>query len=389
MQKDFEFRSFLVFLLFVSVLFIAIMVPFFGAIFWAIAIAIIFTPMQKYLLKHLKRPNLAALITLMTVSLLVIIPFLLIASAFLQEGFNLYQRLQGGEINFATYFEKLQSAFPSLQQNLERIGIDIDNVKAKIGEITIVASKFLAQQAIIVSQGTMSLLLQLGIFLYVAFFLLRDSKKLIFHLHKAIPLGDAREKLFFNKFSEVTRATIKGSLLVAIVQGFLGGFIFWILGLNAALLWGVIMILLSLVPMIGAGLVWLPVVIYFFAVGNFVSASILLAFGIFVIGLVDNILRPILVGRDTKLPDYIVLLSTLGGFSLFGMNGFVIGPLIAALFMTGWNIFADEFYVNEESLENKPNNISDSISDNISANMPKHEHESKPEDEEVYIENNK
>lgn len=367
MQKDFEFRSFIVFLIFVTGLFIAILVPFFGAIFWAIAIAIIFAPVQKHLEKYFKSSNLATLITLLIAALLVIIPFLLIASAFLQEGFNLYQRVQNNEINFAVYFERLQKAFPSIQQALESVGIDTESIKEKIGEATIIASKFLAQKAIVVSQGTLSLFLQLGILLYVAFFLLRDSGKLILHLHRAIPLGDEREKLFFDKFSEVTRATIKGSLLVAIVQGFLGGFIFWALGLNAALLWGVIMILLSLVPMIGAGLVWTPVAIYFFAVGDWVSGSILMAFGIFVIGLVDNILRPILVGRDTKLPDYLVLLSTLGGFSLFGMNGFVIGPLIAALFMTGWEIFVSEFYTYDEIESNETDDIPSNISVNSSS----------------------
>lgn len=356
MLKNFEFRSFFVFLLFVSGLFIAIMMPFFGAIFWAITITIVFIPMQKYLEKYLKRPNLAALITLSAASFFVIVPFLLIASTFLQEGINLYQRLQSGEMNFAAYFEQLQTAFPSLQHSLERIGIEPESIKTKLGQSAIFASKFLAQQAIIVSQGTMSLLLQLGILLYVTFFLLRDSGKLIFYLHRALPLGDDREQLLFDKFSEVTRATIKGSLLVAIVQGSLGGFIFWALGLNAPFLWGVIMILLSLVPMIGAGLVWLPVAIYFFAVGDWASGTILMAFGICVIGLVDNILRPILVGRDTKLPDYIVLLSTLGGFSLFGMNGFVIGPLIAALFLTSWEVFVCEFNEDKGDSIYDPNN---------------------------------
>jgi predicted PurR-regulated permease PerM len=166
----------------------------------------------------------------------------------------------------------------------------------------------------------------------------------------ALPLGDKREALFFDKFSEVTRATIKGSLLVAMVQGLLGGFIFWALGIGAPLLWGVIMTLLSLVPMIGAGLVWLPVALYLFAIGDFTSAIILVGFGVAVIGLVDNILRPILVGRDTKLPDYLVLLSTLGGFTVFGMNGFVIGPLIAALFVTCWNIFIKEFNFEKDRL---------------------------------------
>ncbi len=152
-----------------------------------------------------------------------------------------------------------------------------------------------------------------------------------------------RESLLFKKFAEVTRATVKGNLVVAAVQGTLGGLIFLALGIPGALLWGVVMTLLSLIPVVGAGLIWAPVALYLFAVGEWVQGLILAAFGAVVIGLVDNILRPILVGRDTKLPDYMVLLSTLGGFVLFGMNGFVVGPLIAALFVTFWQIFVREF----------------------------------------------
>jgi len=156
----------------------------------------------------------------------------------------------------------------------------------------------------------------------------------------------------FAKFAEVTRATVKGNLVVAAVQGTLGGLIFWVLGIPGAFLWGVVMTLLSLIPVVGAALIWLPVAVYLFATGNWVHGTILFAFGAGVIGLVDNVLRPVLVGRDTKLPDYMVLLSTLGGFVLFGMNGFVIGPLIAALFVTFWDIFVREFHLPPESPKN-------------------------------------
>jgi predicted PurR-regulated permease PerM len=136
--------------------------------------------------------------------------------------------------------------------------------------------------------------------------------------------------------------------VVAAIQGALGGLIFWLLGISGAVLWGVVMAVLSLIPMVGAGLVWAPVAIYLFAVGDWVQGTVLAVFGAGVIGLVDNLLRPMLVGRDTKLPDYIVLLSTLGGFVLFGINGFVIGPLIAALFVAVWEIFTREFYAPDD-----------------------------------------
>jgi predicted PurR-regulated permease PerM len=132
-------------------------------------------------------------------------------------------------------------------------------------------------------------------------------------------------------------------MVVAATQGTLGGLIFWALGLPAPLLWGVVMTMLSLLPAIGAALIWFPAAIYLYATGDMIRATILLVFGIVVISVVDNVLRPILVGRDTKLPDYMVLFSTIGGLMMFGISGFAIGPLLAALFMAFWGIFMREF----------------------------------------------
>jgi len=128
--------------------------------------------------------------------------------------------------------------------------------------------------------------------------------------------------------------------VVAIVQGSLGGLIFWILGIHAALLWGVVMTFLSLVPAVGAGLVWAPAAVYLLATGDIWQGVVLIAFGVLAIGLVDNILRPILVGKSTRMPDYLVLISTLGGIAAIGISGFVTGPLIAAMFLAVWDVVA-------------------------------------------------
>ena len=155
-----------------------------------------------------------------------------------------------------------------------------------------------------------------------------------------IPLRTEQKAALFSRFADVVRATVKGGILVAIAQGALGGLAFWFLGIHAPLLWAVLMAFLSLLPAIGAGLVWLPVAIYFLASGAVWQGVSLITYGVLVIGLVDNILRPSLVGKDTKLPDYVVLISTLGGIEVFGLHGFVIGPLIAAIFMVTWEIFS-------------------------------------------------
>jgi predicted PurR-regulated permease PerM len=138
----------------------------------------------------------------------------------------------------------------------------------------------------------------------------------------------------------VIRATIKGNVAVAAAQGIIGGLTFSLMGLQGSLLWGALMAFLSLLPAVGAALIWGPVAIYFLAVGAIGKSLGLIFVGVFVIGLVDNILRPLLVGKDTQMPDYVVLMSTIGGIALFGINGFVIGPVIAALFMAAWDLFA-------------------------------------------------
>jgi len=127
-------------------------------------------------------------------------------------------------------------------------------------------------------------------------------------------------------------------VVVAIVQGLIGGIVFWALGITGALLWGVLMGCFSLIPAVGTGLVWVPVALYLLATGAVAKAIILIFCGLFIIGMIDNLLRPILVGRDTRIPDYVVLITTLGGIDMFGFNGIVIGPVIAALFIATWNI---------------------------------------------------
>ena len=170
--------------------------------------------------------------------------------------------------------------------------------------------------------------------------MLRDGTQLAARIRDAIPLNRDHKTQLLSKFTTVIKATVKGNLAVAAAQGALGGLIFWILDIDAPVLWGVLMAFLSLLPAVGAGLIWGPVAIYFLATGSWGQGLILTAYGVLVIGLVDNILRPLLVGKDTKMPDYVVLISTLGGMSLFGLTGFVVGPAIAALFMAIWEICA-------------------------------------------------
>ncbi len=343
-QAKLEQRSFLMLLLLVTLLFLVLLKPFWGAIFWACIIGLLFYPLNRRFLRSWgQRPSLSALATLVVCVVICIVPALFVLGSFFQEGAGLYQRLQSGDLDLGNRIERIREAFPAAQLLLERLNLDLNNVKEQLSGAALTASGYIAQNAVQFGQGILQYFVSLGLMLYMAFFMLRDGDRLVALLVRALPIGDEREHLLFVKFAEVARATIKGNLVVAVVQGTLGGIIFWALDIPGAFLWGVVMTLLSLVPVVGAGLVLGPVAIYLFAIGEWGQGLILVGFGAGVIGLADNILRPILVGRDTKLPDYIVLLSTLGGFVLFGMNGFVVGPLIAALFVAFWGIFMRDF----------------------------------------------
>ncbi|MDO3383361.1 AI-2E family transporter [Gilvimarinus algae] len=350
-QKNLETKSFLALLVLVSAAFLWVLKPFFGPIFWACALAIIFYPAQSRLLGSLKhRPNSRALVTLMMCLVIVIIPVIFLVSSVVAQAADLYQKIEAGELDPARYIEQFQNSFPVVKDTLERFGVNFPDLKEQAVNLAMNSGKFLAQYTFDIGSNAFKFVLDFCLMLYLTFFFLRDGHNLKELMVRALPMGDTRERLLFAKFAEVTRATVKGNLVVAMVQGALGGIIFWILGIPAALLWGVVMAFASLLPAVGAAIIWGPVAIYLLATGSYVQGIVLVAFGGGVIGLVDNLLRPILVGRDTKLPDYLVLLSTLGGMALFGINGFVIGPLIAALFIAFWGIFMREINVEEEDL---------------------------------------
>lgn len=336
-------KTFLLLLIAVSAGFGLILWPFIGAVFWALALAILFHPLNKKLLQKLpQRRNLASFITLLLCLLIVILPLVLIGTSVVNETVLIYSHMSSGQLDFGKYFQQINQAMPAwLLHFLERIGLaSSQEIQAKLSGVAADAGKLIAGKAVELGQNTLGFAVGFGVMLYLLFFLLRDGTALSALIRDAVPMEKAHKQRLAEKFATVIRATVKGNLVVAFAQGALGGLIFWILDIQGPVLWGVLMAFLSLLPAVGASLIWGPVSIYFLATGNVTQGLVLAAYGVVVIGLVDNILRPILVGKDTKLPDYIVLISTLGGMSIFGLTGFVIGPVIAALFIACWDIFS-------------------------------------------------
>ncbi len=327
----------------VSLAFGWILLPFYGAVFWGAVLAIIFAPLHRRMLLVMnQRRNLAAFTTLLLCLIIVILPFILLTASLLQEGLAIYERIRSGELNFGAYFQQIMNALPPWVVNLlDNLGLsDISEIRDTLSNSALQGSQLIASEALNFGQNTFGFIISFSIMLYLLFFLLRDGTILSAKISKAIPLSLEHKRHLLSKFATVVRATVKGNIAVAAIQGALGGAIFSFLGIQGALLWGVVMAILSLLPAVGAALIWAPVAVYFLLTGSVWQGITLICFGVFVIGLVDNLLRPILVGRDTKIPDYVVLISTLGGLMLFGLNGFVIGPVIAALFIAAWDIFS-------------------------------------------------
>ena len=341
--RSFENKFFVLLLLVVSLGFLWVLSPFYGAVFWGAVFAIVFAPLHARLLRAMPtRRTLTAALALLFILLLVIFPLALLSALLVQEAGLVIQRLQTGELSFSLYFQQIYDALPSWVSGLlTRFGLtDMGLVQERITLSLTQGSQFFAAQALSIGQNTFDFLMSFFIMLYLLFFFLRDGSALGRRMMDTLPLeGDIKRDLS-GKFITVIRATVKGNIVVAMVQGALGGLIFWILDIHAPVLWGTLMAFLSLLPAIGAAIVWLPVAIYFLATGAVLNGLLLAAFGVLVIGLVDNVLRPLLVGKDTKLPDYVVLMSTIGGMALFGLNGFVIGPVIAAMFIAAWDLFS-------------------------------------------------
>jgi predicted PurR-regulated permease PerM len=232
---------------------------------------------------------------------------------------------------------------------LENAGMnDLPAVQEKLRQSAAGGSQPITRQIWTVSQNTLDFSVNFLVMLYLLFFLLLDGDKLMRRIQRAVPLDPKVQQRLYRNFTSVVRSTVKGNVVVAAIQGALGGIALMVLGIPGALLWGVIMALLSLLPAVGAALVWGPISIYLLASGKVAQGLGLIAWGTVVIGLVDNLLRPMLVGKETRMPDYVVLISTIGGMSLFGISGFVIGPVIAALFIAAWDLSAAEAEKNGE-----------------------------------------
>ncbi|MFW6049760.1 MAG: AI-2E family transporter [Myxococcota bacterium] len=335
--------TFFLLLALVTVGFIWVVSDFLRPLFWAAVIAVLFAPVQRRWRRAVgDRPSLAALLSVLTVVLVFILPVGFVGYSVGREAVDLYRDLSAADGQGADIVEWLRDRAPGVPAFAQELGVDLREVEQQASEAAVAATRAIASWALRAGQDVARFVALFFVMLYVLFFFFRDGRTIVDRSIQAFPLGERRQRDLLRRFVEVARGTVKGTLLIGLIQGTLGGLAFWALGLKAPVLWGAIMVVLSILPAVGAGLVWMPAAVVLLVQGRWLAGIFLVVFGVLVIGLIDNFLRPILVGRDTKMPDYLILLSTLGGLTLFGIAGFVLGPLIASLFLILWEMFEHE-----------------------------------------------
>ncbi len=322
--------------------------PFLMAIFLATILATLCYPGYKLVLGLVKqRANLAAMLSCLVITAMIIVPCVLLILSLAGQARQVYERFKlASETGELQKLMDVQNQ-PYLGPVLEYVGeyVEIDS-REVIGRLTDVAQKvsgfFINQTAAVVS-GVVHVVASFFIMIICMFFLFRDGSAMVALLQSWTPLSESYERLITETFQSVASATVLGSLLTAVAQGIAGGLVFWILGLPNALLWGSMMALFSLVPVVGTGIVWVPWAIFLVATGSYVRAIILTAAAVLFVGMIDNVLRPLLIEGKAKMHTMLVFFSIMGGIGYFGIIGMLIGPIIVALGLTFLELYKIEY----------------------------------------------
>ncbi len=340
--KNYNVYFFFLVLVVISAVTFLIFQPFLTAIMLAAVLAIIFRgPFNFFLRRFRNRVGLSALFTSILAVLVFIIPIFLALGLVTNEILNIYHNnFESGKISVLTNDIISNVNDSSLAQSL-----GITELITKESLTTYLQN--IGQSSISVLQGAYQGVVNFILISFVVFFtlyyLLINGQKVTEKIMKLSPLKNEHEQLLVDKFISISRATIKGTLVVAFVQGFIGGLTFAIAGIPSSILWGVIMMIFSVVPIIGASIIWFPASIILLLTGSIWEGFFVLIVGLFIISLIDNFLRPELVGKDTQMHPLMVFFATLGGVGVFGFLGFILGPVVVALFLSLWDIYAVEF----------------------------------------------
>ncbi len=332
-------------MLIVTVLFFYIIKPFIYALFWAVILAGTFRPLYKKVEKKLHRPTVSATIVLILICLIFILPFGFIASLLLTESMDIYEGLSNDNSQINVYVQQLTQLIKH-NPYTDRFHLDDAALIAKITELSKNVAGYIFENLTSFTKNTIQFMVQLGVMLYALFYFIRDGEKFLNSILRLLPLGQGRDRILLAHFQKTANSTLKVTLIIGGIQGTLGGLLFLFTGIQGAILWGVVMIITAVVPVVGCALVWAPAGVFMMITGHLWTGIFILAFGSLVISMVDHFLRPILLGKDVSMHPLLIFLSIMGGIIVFGFTGFIIGPIIMSLAMAVWHMY-EEYYIKE------------------------------------------
>jgi len=329
----------------VTLLFLYLLKPFFFPIFWAAVIAGIFHPLYRRINRRMNSPTLSTVIIFLVIAVLILLPAGIVGKLVFNESLQLYETLSPGAKNINRSFDIIIVAIAD-NPLAKLFHVNKAFLSAKTAEVARSVTNYIFVNLTALTQNTFALLVQFAIMLYTLFFFIRDGDNFLRMAMRIFPLGMGRERLLYDRFRVTARSTLKVTLIIGGIQGILGGIVFFITNIEGALIWGLLMILMAIVPVVGCSIIWVPAGLLMLLTGHIWEGVLILVFGLAVISTIDNVLRPILIGKDVEMHPLLIFLSTLGGIILFGFSGFVIGPIITSMLLAIWEMY-DEFYQKE------------------------------------------
>lgn len=337
--KKLQSYTFFIALAVASILFIWLVFPYLYPLFWAAVIATLFYPLQRWIHQRIGHTNITTSITLMIIIIVVVIPAGALIWLVLQQAIDLYQTY--GQTYDLPWFQTTIQHYinwPPLQSWLEAL-----NVEARLASATSSVSRVAYDVVTNTGQNAVRWIIELFIMLYALFYFLRDGDHFLKRLMHLLPLGDDNEQHLYDRFVSTVRATLKGTVVIGILQGSIGGIAFAIAGVPAAAFWGIVMVVLSIIPGVGASLVMLPGAVLLFLFG-YTWQAIVVTCAMLIAGTIDNVIRGPLVGKDTQMHPLLIFLATIGGLVAFGASGFVMGPVITALALSLWDMYEHKYH---------------------------------------------
>jgi predicted PurR-regulated permease PerM len=322
----------------VTLAFLYLLKPFFIPLFWAAVIAGIFKPLYDRLLVKLKRPNLSTSLMLCLIALIIILPASIIASLLVSESMQIYNSISA---DTGAIEQKVRDTVSAVTNHpyMRQFDVDeqffIDKFRDAIKNI----ANYIFVHLTDFTQNTLVFLIQFGVMIYALYFFFRDGDRILRRAIRMCFLESGNGKILYEKFIATARATLRVTMLLGGLQGISGGIIFYITGIEGAMIWGLLMVVMAILPGVGCAIIWAPAGIITLLSGHLWEGTTILTFGVLVISLGDNLLRPMLIGSDVELHPLLIFLSTLGGLVVFGLSGFVMGPIIASLFLAIWDMY--------------------------------------------------